>query len=347
MPSYFLVLLLGAGLAWAVTPAIIRLAIRVGAMDRPVKRSVHRAPVPHLGGVAIYLSFFLTLAVTSDLRDPAVAGLLVGGGLITALGVVDDFRRLSAGVKLLGQVGAALVLLAFGIQVEWVTNPLGGLVVLGKWGAPLTVLWVVSMVNVVNLIDGLDGLAAGITAIASLTLLPVALQVSQGPPVLLTAALAGSTLGFIPYNFNPARIFMGDAGAMFLGYTLAGIAVAGTLKSAATIAMVVPALSLGLPIFDTLMAIVRRFLNGYPIHQPDREHLHHRLLEFGLNHRQTVLLMYLATGGFGASAILLARFGLLPGLLVFLAVVAGVVWGARKVGFLDFRQGKRLRNLER
>lgn len=337
----FLIAMLAAVVA---TPLAKRLALRVGAVDKPVERSVHTEPKPYLGGLAIYAAFALAVLLTIGTQAPGIAGILVGGLFILVLGIVDDVFRLSPRIKLLGQIAAALILVAYGVRIDWLTNPLGGLIVLGRWSIPLTVLWIVAVVNVVNLVDGLDGLAAGISTIAAFTLMVVALGQGQAYVVFITAALAGSTLGFLPYNFNPAMIFMGDAGAMFLGYVLAAVAVEGTLKSATAIALVVPLLALGLPILDTAWAIIRRFINGQPIYQADRGHLHHRLLELGLSQRQAVLVMYLISGWLGLSAVILSKAATMLGTILLGLIFGLALVGARRAGLLEVRHSRNLRH---
>ena len=347
MRQYVQAFVLALTVAYFLTPVVRRFAIRIGALDKPVERSVHREPKPYLGGLAIYVAFALAAAWIVGLGDPLVRGIIVGGGLIVVIGIVDDFLRLSAKVKLLGQIAAAAILVAYGIRIDFLTNPFGdGMIFTEGWAVPLTMFWIVAVVNVVNLIDGLDGLAAGISTIASLTLLFVALQQGgQVEIVLLTAALAGSALGFLPYNFNPAKIFMGDAGAMFLGYALAAVSIQGTLKSAAGLALAIPVLALGLPIFDTAFAIVRRTINGQPIHEADRNHLHHRLMKLGLSHRETVLVMYIISAWLGLSAIVMTGMSLISSLMLLGFVTGALVFGAKKVGVLQVRgSGKNLRH---
>jgi len=313
------------------TPLVRQLAIKHGIVDKLNARKVHRTPTPRLGGLAIYLGFIITALIFMPLTRE-LQGILLGGTLIMLLGVLDDWRDLPAKVKLLGQIAAAAVLLGFGVKVEWLTNPFGdGMIYLGQWGALLTVFWVVGVTNTMNLIDGLDGLAAGVSTIASITLLVVAFGQGQAPIVLLTAALAGSTLGFLKYNFNPAKIFMGDTGSMFLGYMLAVIAVEGTLKSATTIALIIPFLALGLPIMDTTFAIMRRLLKGNPIFQADNGHLHHRLLAVGFSQKEAVLFLYSISAFLGGSAIALADANKLYFQVMLALLVITVGWGAYKL----------------
>jgi UDP-GlcNAc:undecaprenyl-phosphate GlcNAc-1-phosphate transferase len=271
-------------------------------------------------------------------------GLWLGAFMVVVVGVIDDYLNLPAKIKLTGQVLAALTFVAFGNSVEWLSNPWAagpfpGMMYIGKWGVPLTIFWVVGVTNTLNLIDGLDGLAAGVATIASVTLLLVALREGQPYVVLVTAALAGAALGFLPHNFNPAKIFMGDTGSMFLGFTLAAIAVQGTLKSATTIALAVPLLALGLPIIDTTLAIVRRFIHGRPIFQADRGHLHHRLLALGLSQRQAVLILYFVSACFGLSAVALADVSSRLVAATLLLVGIGLTLAIGRAGTVAARHG--------
>ena len=323
--------------AYALTPLVRMLAIKAGALDQPVARSMHTEPKPYLGGIAIYLAFAIASLAFIGWQLPLVRGVVVGGGLILIFGAIDDMLRLSAKVKLLGQIVAALVLvLGYGVRIDFLTNPFGGFIYLQQWAVPLSVFWIVAVVNVVNLADGLDGLAAGISSIASLTLLFVGLtQHSPLSILLMTAALAGAAVGFLPHNFNPAKIFMGDAGAMFLGYALAAVSVQGTLKSATGLALAIPVLALGLPIFDTAFAIVRRAANGQKFYEPDRGHLHHRLMQLGLSHRDTVLVMYAISAWLGVSAVAISELSLTPALILMAVVMVIMIAVARRIGVLD------------
>lgn len=319
--------------SYLLTPHVKRLAIKAGALDKPDARKVHTQPIPRMGGLAIYAGFLLAVLASVHVNRE-LFGLLLGGTVILAVGIIDDMKQLSARVKLAGQIIAACVPIAFDVQIEWLTNPFGGMIYLDYFSVPLTILWIVSLTNTVNLIDGLDGLAAGVSTIASVTILLVAAQQNFWMVAILTAALAGSALGFLQHNFNPAKIFMGDTGSMFLGYMLAAVSVLGTVKSAATIALVVPIVSLGLPIMDTAFAIIRRFSSGKPIFKPDKGHLHHRLLAMGLTQKQVVLLMYVFSAGLGVSAILLTEvsFYFAAAIVVMLLALAGLV--AMKTGVL-------------
>lgn len=333
---YILALIIALLASFLLTPYVKQLAFRIGAVDKPDARKVHTRIMPRLGGVAIYLAFLLavvcSLPVTRD-----VLGILLGGTWIVFVGILDDKYSLPAKVKLLGQILAACILVSFDVRIEWLNNPFGGYFYLEYFSIPFTIFWVISFINVVNLIDGLDGLAAGVSGIASITVLLVAVHQGFFPVATLTAALAGGIIGFIHYNFNPATIFMGDTGSMFIGYMLAAISVFGAVKSAATIALIVPAIALGLPIMDTAFAILRRYSNGKPIFQPDKGHLHHRLLAMGLTQKQAVLLMYAISIVLCLAAFVLAEANVYLAAAVIVVIVAAVAIGAKKIGILNDR----------
>jgi len=320
--------------SYVLTPYIKKLAFKIGAVDRPDNRKVHKKIMPRLGGLAIYIAFMIGCVASMEITWD-IFGILLGGTLIVALGVADDVYQLPAKVKLLGQIVAACVLVIFDIRIEWVNNPLGGYFYLDMLSIPFTIFWVISFTNVVNLIDGLDGLAAGVSAIASLTVILVAVQMGYFHVAILTAALAGAIIGFIRYNFNPATIFMGDTGSMFIGYMLAAISVYGAVKTAATIALIVPAIALGLPILDTAFAIMRRYVNGRPIFQPDKGHLHHRLLATGMSHKETVLFMYGITAVLCIGAVLWAEMDGFYAALIIAVIMTAVAVGAKKIGILN------------
>jgi UDP-GlcNAc:undecaprenyl-phosphate GlcNAc-1-phosphate transferase len=309
---------LAAGIAYLLTPLVQRAAVRCGAAHAPRARDVHTEPVPRWGGVAIYLAFLVALAIAMAvmqlwfgrlvLRPTLVAGfgVFLGGTLLSLVGALDDLREMSAGKQMVVQILCALLVIPFGVKIEFLTDPFhpGHMIYLGLWTYPLTVIWIVGVTNAINWIDGLDGLAAGVCAIAAMTLALMAVQSGQPALALLSASLCGSLLGFLRYNFNPAKIFMGG-GALFVGFTLAAISAVGAFKVAAAMAIVVPILILGVPIFDTAFVIARRFWQGKPIYQADKSHLHHRLLARGFTQRQTVLILYLVSFSLSIVATLL------------------------------------------
>jgi len=333
MQAYIVAFTIALAVAYFATPHVKNLAIKIGAVDAPDARKVHTKPMARMGGLAIYAAFVLAV-LASMYVSHEIMGILVGGTVILIVGIIDDLKPLPPRVKLLGQIVAAIVLVMFDIRIEWLTNPFGDMLYVDYLAIPLTIIWVVSLTNTVNLIDGLDGLAAGVSTIASLTILLVALQQNFVSVAILTAALAGSALGFLQHNFNPAKIFMGDTGSMFLGYMLAAVSILGAVKSAATIALIVPIVALGLPILDTAFAIIRRYMSGKPIFKPDKGHLHHRLLEMGLTQKQAVLLMYVISGCLGLSAIALTEVNKSFGALIIIILLCVAYVGARKIGVL-------------
>lgn len=339
MPIYCWAFAVALIVSLVVMPAVILLANKTGALDAPNARKVHKKPIPRIGGLGIYAGFTAAIifvaakfGLDAEMFKETV-GLVLSGSLIVALGLIDDYKNLPAKVKLLGQIGAAAVLvLLFDVRIDFVTDPFGDYIYLEWFAIPATMFWLVGLTNTVNLIDGLDGLAAGVAAIASFTILLIGLEQNFILVAILTAALAGAACGFLKYNFHPAEIFMGDTGSMFLGFMLAGISVTGAVKSVATIALIVPIFALGLPILDTTFAIVRRLRGGVPIFKPDKGHLHHRLLGVGFTQCQAVLLMYVISALFGLSAIALTAVSCQIAALILLVVVAAIIYGVKKLG---------------
>ena len=321
-PIAFGVALLGA---LTLTPVVRRLALRSGLVDMPGERRIHTAPLPLGGGVAMYAAFWLALFAAYPDRS-RLAGLFLATTVLVVVGLADDYRELRWHTKLLGQLAAAGLFVALGDRIEFVTHPVtGNPVYIGWWGVPLTIFWLIALTNVVNLIDGLDGLAAGVCAIAAIPLFAVAHDLGRHEAALMTIALGAAALGFLRHNFHPAKIIMGDTGAMFLGFTLAAISVGGALKGPATLAFVVPVLALGLPILDTALAIVRRVAAGRPFYARDTGHLHHRLLAVGLNQRQVALTMYAASSCLAAAAAVVSGSVALFSVLAGLALVFGIL----------------------
>lgn len=317
---WYLVVALSVMGPWLATdiliPWVVRLAYRIGKVDAPDARKVHTIPIPRLGGIAIFLGFMLGLAMLECIvpgelfsLEGSMRGVLAGGTLMFLIGAIDDLRPLNAKLKFGLQIAAALLAYYFGVRIEFLSNPFGD----GLYFLPsvtpvvLTVFWLVGITNTINLIDGLDGLAGGVSLIAAGIIGVIALQTNQPIAGLLALALAGSTIGFLRYNFNPAKIFMGDGGALFLGFTLAAISITGVLKLVAAVAFALPLLILGVPILDTSFAILRRAWNRRPIFSPDRGHLHHRLLDAGLDQRHAVLVIYGICLLLGGTALGLAR----------------------------------------
>lgn len=292
-----------------VTPVAIRLAPKIGAVDIPLdNRRMHTKTMPRFGGLAIFAGS--TAAMLIFLKfDPRVVTIVMGGVLIYILGVIDDIKHLSAKVKFLGQTFVALIMYVNGIRIEFLTNFFGeGNSQLGDVLCfIITMVWIVGITNTVNLIDGLDGLAAGTAAIASLCIAYTAYIHGTYLAAGAMLALAGAALGFLPYNFYPAKIFMGDGGSLYLGFMLATLSVLGTVKSATLVTMIIPVLVLGVPIFDTFFAIFRRFVNKRPIMEADKGHLHHRLMKLGYGQRRATLMLYGITAIMGVAAVLFSR----------------------------------------
>lgn len=316
--TYALTFIIALIVAVAVTPISIKLAKRLGAIDQPGGRRVHERPIPRLGGVAIYSAFWLAVLTTQTWNEN-IQGLFLGSTIILLVGIWDDTRGMRPLVKLLWQIVAAGVLLFFGFSMDTISLPVIGAVNLGVFGLILTVFWVVGLVNTVNISDGLDGLAAGICFVAAILLFWSANRINQVPAAHLTLALAGAALGFLFYNFHPAKVFMGDSGSMFLGYIIGGVSIMGLLKTATILGVVFPLLVLGMPLTDMTFAIIRRKLRGRSIAAADRGHLHHRLLDAGFTQRQAVLLLYAMSAGFGFTAVL-GAIGNWPWALVLLVV---------------------------
>jgi UDP-GlcNAc:undecaprenyl-phosphate GlcNAc-1-phosphate transferase len=335
MQDYLLYMLGSFLLTLILVPLIKKLAFRVGAVDNPSQRKVHCKPMPRLGGLAIYIGFVVMVLLTQPINHQII-GLVLGSTIIALIGVADDILDISPKAKLAGQIVAACVLVAFNIDVDYITHPFveGQILSLEYLSIPVTILWVVGITNAVNLIDGLDGLAAGLATIAAVTLAIVGYSQGQYLMVTLALMLAASTLGFLRYNFYPAQIFMGDSGSMFLGFNLSALAIMGFVKSITIISVFVPILILGIPIFDTLFAIIRRYFNGQPIFKADKEHLHHCLLNKGFTHKQTVLLIYIVNILLAGTGVLLTYLTTAQGLLALALVSTLVLWSAQKVGVI-------------
>lgn len=329
------------GLALLVTPQVKKYAFKLGAVDSPDQRKVHKMVMPRLGGLAIYISFAAAVLLTMDIT-PQVCGLLVGGTLIIILGFVDDTRGLSPRLKLAGQIAAAAAVIPFGLEVKTLTNPFSDemMITLGLLSIPVTVLWIVSVTNAVNLIDGLDGLAGGTTFISALTLAAVVwietassgVSRGQSDAVVLALILAASIVGFLRYNFYPAKIFLGDCGSMYLGFSMASLSIMGMAKSATFISVIIPVVILGIPLLDTIFAIVRRYWGRRPIFQPDKEHLHHRLLQMGLSHRQAVLSIYGVNVVLGLSAIVITLISPKQAVIFLVILSTVILLAANKIG---------------
>jgi len=312
-----------------ITPMVRKLAAHVGMFDETGERRMHDVPKPRIGGIAIYLGFALALFVAAGIAIAkgrfgtvemhALLGMLFGGTLIVCVGLWDDIMGLRPRFKLISQIVVTLLLMLYGpdFRIQGTPDPLQH----GQWldfapliGVAISLLWYLGMMNAINFVDGLDGLLSGLTAISGTFLFAIAMTKGHTVVAIVLSALVGAVVGFLPYNFNPAKIILGDSGALFIGFIFAAAAVVGDAKSAVTISLVVPALVLALPIVDTAAAIVRRTRAGRRISEADREHFHHQLIfRFGLNVRQAVLLIYAVCLVLGATAFMLSSIAGGPG----------------------------------
>jgi UDP-GlcNAc:undecaprenyl-phosphate GlcNAc-1-phosphate transferase len=347
--DYLITFLVAFGVSAGVLPFVIRLAHRFGAVDRPDARRVHRGEIPRLGGIGIALGFSIGVgagllvagrahAVMGEVHNQAWYGTAIGLGIIFVAGLLDDLYQFRPHTKFLLQVVAAGTAVSTGVTVEAVTLPFGSDLSLGVLGPVAALAWILLVTNALNLIDGLDGLAGGLTLIMAAPVAAVALTTDQFAVVVCATALAGSVMGFLRYNFAPARIFMGDAGSQFLGFALAVISLRGSQKGTTAIAIVVPLLAFGLPLLDLSMAILRRWGREHEedrgsvpmrvlrrIGRADREHLHHNLLDLGLSPRKALLALYAIAGLFAVSAYLMvATNSLVMAIFTLMASLGGV-----------------------
>ena len=347
MVTYAVAFLVALMVGAVLTLLVRNQAVQLGWYDQARStRNVHLRPVPRLGGLAIVVAFFTPmtalLVVDSGVgrqflasRD-LVLSLFLGGSMIALLGIYDDFRGSGARLKFTVQFAVALAMWGVGLRIESITWPFGSAISLGLLSLPFTLLWIVGVVNAVNLIDGLDGLAGGVAFFAAGTNLVLALARGDVLMALCMAALAGAVLGFLVFNFNPATIFMGDTGSMFLGFVLATVSIKTSTKSGTAVAMVVPIIALGLPIMDTLLAMFRRAMLGRRMFDADRDHIHHRMMSrLNLSHRDAVLALYGLCLLFGATALGLASANSVQSALLLAAISAVVVVLVRKLGYLD------------
>lgn len=314
-----------------VTPFARRLGFLLGAIDEPGGRRINEHATSRTGGLALYVAVMAALVFGLP-HDHSWTGIALGATGAFVLGFLDDLFDLRPMVKLIGQIAVAAALVAFGVQIRCLTDPRGGFFLIGYWGIPLTIVWMVGMMNMINLIDGLDGLAAGVAAIAAGALFFVALGRGQLLAAALCAIVVGACCGFLVFNFNPARVFMGDGGALLLGFLLGVISVQGALKSATAVALAVPLTAVGVPFFDTLMAVWRRLRSGHSVIAADRQHLHHRLMASGMTQRQAVLSLYLVSALLGAAAVITGLSGLPVGIALLPAVLLGVLYVGHKMG---------------
>ena len=322
-------------LSFAMTPVVKKFAFKIKAVDVPKdNRRMHKKPIPRLGGLAIITGFMISALIILSFFGELTKGItsmLIGAVIIATMGIVDDVKALDAKPKFLIQIAAALVVVLWGeVRIEAFTNPIIWLgspyMELPMWlSVIISVIWIVFITNAVNFIDGLDGLAAGVSAIMSVSLVFIAARMGEMSEAIIGIALMGACFGFLPYNFNPAKIFMGDTGSTFLGFILASLSIQGVFKSYAIISFAVPLLILGLPLFDAAFAMIRRILKGQSPMKADRGHLHHRLIDMGFSQKQTVFILYAISGVLGITAVVLAESGTLRAILLLICVLVFIL----------------------
>ena len=340
-------------IAFVLTPLVRRIALRFDAVDHPDHRRVNLVPIPRGGGVAVAVAFIVVAALVGIVNADAhvlpvpravgpstVVALLLGGGLAAGIGVLDDYFDLRARWQFAGQLALALFAISLGVLVELVNNPLGGGVLRfdGAFAAGFAIFWIIGMINSINWIDGLDGLSSGVAFIAAVTLGLISLSTQVGQPLIavLCFALAGALLGFLRWNFHPATVFVGTSGVMFIGYTLAVLSILGSAKVAVAL------LVLGVPIIDAFWIIVRRISQHRSPFSPDRGHLHHRLLDVGLSHRQTVLLIYAICGALGILSLLLSGAGQVYAFLGVFVLIGLALFGLARLDLGSGNPGARV-----
>ncbi len=345
MSDYFVVIgafICAFIISFAVTPLARRLAIKVGALDVPkTERKIHKGAMPYFGGLAIYVAIISCLFVFLPHTKQNLA-IMAGATVIVIVGIIDDMYDMPAKIKLLAQIVAACIAVYGGIRINFITNPFSesGYVFFAMFSIPATIIWIVGVTNTINLIDGLDGLAAGVSGIAALTFFVTAITKNYDFIYIYCVVVAGAAFGFLPHNFNPAKIFMGDTGAMLLGYMLAVIAAIGAVKSVAAIALIIPVFTIGVPIIDTFFAIVRRVSNNRSIMEADKEHLHHQLLKRGLSHRQTVLVLYTISIILGGTAVYISNVDAITGITTVVLMFCVIILLAERVGLIRFFKQK-------
>ena len=318
--------------SFAASPLIKQFAHTVGAIDVPQdERRMHKTPIPRLGGLAIFLGFLLSLLLFVQPIPNDLRGILLGSVVIMVIGVIDDIVRLRAWVKLLAQIVAAVIPILHGVVLTRLANPFAfngsGFLDFGVFSIPITIVWIVAIVNAVNFIDGLDGLAAGVSSISSVSLMIIAILLQMPVWAVVMAALAGACVGFLPYNRNPAKMFMGDTGATFIGFILATVSLQGLFKSYTLISFAIPFLILALPIFDILFSVTRRIASGHSPTSADAEHIHHKLIDMGLSQKQSVAILYTLSAVLGLSAVVLATSGEIKTMIFLIAVIVALLIG--------------------
>lgn len=324
--------------SWLFTYPVRKLAIKLNILDYPERRKIHEVPIPRLGGLALFVGAFIGMIYLRPEGDQVI-GIGLGSLTVFLTGLIDDKISLRPIFKLTGQLMATYFLISTGVLVEKITLPVFGVIELGMMSIPITVLWIIGITNAMNLIDGLDGLATGISVIALLSMLVMAIIDAQSLAMVLCVVLIGANVGFLYHNFYPATIYMGDSGSNFLGFMIAVISILGLFKNITFFSFIIPVIILAVPIFDTLLAIFRRIMNKENIMKADNQHIHYRLIANGYSHRKAVVLLYGFSAIFGLIAILFARASFAISLLItifillllyMIAELAGIVGNGEK-----------------
>jgi UDP-GlcNAc:undecaprenyl-phosphate/decaprenyl-phosphate GlcNAc-1-phosphate transferase len=320
-----------------LTPLVKKFAFKIGATDKPNQRKVHSRIMPRLGGLAIFISFIIGTLISKPnylMYGEFHWSIIIGGFIIILTGMVDDVKEISPKIKLLGQVAAAAVVVIYGgLKVEFINLPFGGIIDFGYLSIPITMIWIIGITNAINLIDGLDGLAGGVSTIGLFSIAGMSMVMGNQYVTIMALIVAASTIGFLFYNFHPAKIFMGDTGALFLGYMIAVLSLLG-YKNITFISLIIPVIILGVPISDTFFAIIRRLVNKQPLSAPDKSHLHHCLLKIGFTHRQTVLLIYAMAALFGLAAFIFSQSTVWGSIIIILALLITIELVVESIGLI-------------
>lgn len=341
MYKYLVPFLAAFAITFLQMPFTIKFAKKKGFLDVPKdNRRVHKKPIPVGGGIAMVISVSILMLFFLPINKGLVM-TLIASLIIAISGLYDDKKGLSPKLKFIFQILAAVILIIGGMKIEFVTNPFDSndaLLILNMLSIPVTIFWVCGITNTINLIDGLDGLASGVSMICAISMFFITYNMGRYDVSLVCALIAGACLGFLPFNFNPAKIFMGDTGALYLGFMLSYISISGFLKQAAILMIFVPVLILGVPVFDTAFAMVRRKLSGKSMVEADKGHLHHRLLKMGLNQRQTVVILYSISAIFGLLANLISKFHSSIALVISIGVIVLILATGVAAGMLKNKE---------
>jgi len=339
--------LIASGTSLLITPLIVKLAIKVNAVDKPDhNRKMHKGTRPSMGGLAIFIGVAAGFIYLQPVHEHLNA-IIIGACIMLITGIIDDLFELRASYKLVGQLSAALVVVSSGLIIEKLTIPFIGTVYIGSFGIVLTIIWILAASNAINLIDGLDGLAAGVSAIALSSIFIMAIMDYRIVVVYLSVILVGSCLGFLVHNFHPSKIFMGDTGALFLGYSIAIVSMLGLFKNVAFFSFIVPVIVIAIPIFDTIHSMIRRKIKKQGIATADHEHIHYQLMNMGYSHRTSVLIIYAFSIFFGCMAIIFNSATLLTSLIILGIIFIGIQLISEIAGITFFRHQPMLNRLKR